>query len=315
MDIFDKKNIRPMLIANEVPAYDDPDSFFELKYDGIRCIAYLGDEKTDLRNKKDMQLLTRFPELSMLHFYVDEKCILDGELIVTDSNGMPDFYQVQRRAILSIPYKIEIASKRYPAQFVAYDILYHKDRPVHLLPLYQRKELLNNTVHENKQMAISRVFHDGIRLFELVKNIGLEGIVGKKKDSIYFFGKRSKDWNKVKVYETRDYIAMGYIYNAAIAKTSLIIGEYDEKDNLVITGHVTLGVNVARLQKFGIQPCTCPLGHPPQGYTSAHWFDPVVCEIQYMPTKGDSMRQPVLKCFSDDISAEEFRLSQRQKKS
>ncbi|HAB62189.1 MAG TPA: DNA ligase, partial [Lachnospiraceae bacterium] len=66
MDIFDTKGIKPMLISEQLDPYDDPDSIFELKLDGIRCIAYCNDS-TDLRNKRDMKLLPRFPELKGIH--------------------------------------------------------------------------------------------------------------------------------------------------------------------------------------------------------------------------------------------------------
>lgn len=67
MDIFDSKGIKPMLIAEQVDPYDDPDSIFELKVDGIRCIAYCNNTSVDLRNKRDIKLLPRFPELMNIY--------------------------------------------------------------------------------------------------------------------------------------------------------------------------------------------------------------------------------------------------------
>jgi ATP-dependent DNA ligase len=67
MDIFDEKGINPMLISERVDPYVDIDSIFELRFDGIRCIAYIDDQSTDLRNKRNMSLLPRFPELESLH--------------------------------------------------------------------------------------------------------------------------------------------------------------------------------------------------------------------------------------------------------
>lgn len=98
MDLFDKKGIKPMLISEQHEPYDDENSIFELKLDGIRCIAYCNEQHTDLRNKRDMRLLARFPELKYIHKYCKEKCILDGELIVINK-GVPDFYEVQKRTV------------------------------------------------------------------------------------------------------------------------------------------------------------------------------------------------------------------------
>jgi len=80
MDIFDTKGLKPMLIAEQVDPYDDIDSIFELKIDGIRCIAYCDSNGVDIRNKRDFKLLPRFPELENINKYCKDKCILDGEL-------------------------------------------------------------------------------------------------------------------------------------------------------------------------------------------------------------------------------------------
>ena len=77
MDIFECKNIKPMLISEQTDPYDDSDSVFELKLDGIRCIAYCDGSSVDLRNKRDLKLLPRFPELAALYQGSREKCILD----------------------------------------------------------------------------------------------------------------------------------------------------------------------------------------------------------------------------------------------
>ena len=74
MDMFDEKGIHPMLISEQEEPYNDPDSIFELKLDGIRCLAYISDH-TDLRNKRDFKLLPRFPELGEIHKQCKEKCI------------------------------------------------------------------------------------------------------------------------------------------------------------------------------------------------------------------------------------------------
>ncbi len=62
-DLFQEKNISPMLIAQMQEPFDDPDWIYELKLDGCRCIAYLEQDRTILRNKRNMELLPRFPEL------------------------------------------------------------------------------------------------------------------------------------------------------------------------------------------------------------------------------------------------------------
>lgn len=79
MDLFQDKNIAPMLIGIEGEAFDDPNYIFELKLDGARGIAYLDKLGTELRNKRNLQMLDRFPELTNIHKQIKKPCILDEE--------------------------------------------------------------------------------------------------------------------------------------------------------------------------------------------------------------------------------------------
>lgn len=146
MDIFDIKGIQPMLIFNQQMQFNHTDWIYELKLDGIRCIAYLNDKEKDLRNKRNLSLLPRFPELRDINHQVKMKCILDGEIISLNHKGVPDFYQLQRRTTLTDQFKIQHASLRQPASFVTYDILYCNDRDVICRPLMERKNMLSEEV-------------------------------------------------------------------------------------------------------------------------------------------------------------------------
>lgn len=92
-DLFMTKKIHPMLIGEERDPFDSDDYIYELKLDGIRCIAYLDKNGTDLRNKRNKQLLPCVPELAEIHNQVSTRCILDGELFVL-KNGVTDFYEI-----------------------------------------------------------------------------------------------------------------------------------------------------------------------------------------------------------------------------
>lgn len=307
MDIFDSKGIKPMLIAEQVDPYDDPDSIFELKVDGIRCIAYCNNTSVDLRNKRDIKLLPRFPELINIYKSCQKKCILDGELNVL-VNGKPDFYEVQKRTLLSDPFKIQLAYTKHPANFVAYDVLYYKDKLITDLPLIERKQILNNVVSENQLISVSRyVETSGKMLFELAKQQNLEGVVGKKKDSLYWFGKRTKDWNKIKVMADYEAIAIAYIPKPN-NMTSLVLAKYNANNSLIITNHVTLGVSLSKLKQYGIKYSNCPFLEIPKGHENAVWIEPVVCTIEYMPSEKGGLRQAVFKGIRDDKFPEECRL-------
>ena len=78
-DLFDTKNIAPMLIAENVSPFADSEYLYEMKWDGERCVAYLDPAVgTELRNKRNVRMLPKVPELSRLHKQVSKRCILDG---------------------------------------------------------------------------------------------------------------------------------------------------------------------------------------------------------------------------------------------
>lgn len=302
MDIFDEKGIKPMLINEANEAFDSPDYIYELKLDGIRCIAYLDKDSTDIRNKRDFKLLSKVPELSDIHKNIKSKCILDGELIFT-KNGVPDFFEIQRRSLMSDPFKIQLAGKKYPASFIAYDILYLDGKLITDLTLLERKKMLADIVVESDKIAVSRYIENkGITLYELAKQQNLEGIVAKEKNSKYYMDSRTKNWIKIKFLKDDDFIICGYLLKEK-GFVSLIIGKY-KKDVLVYKGHVTLGVSLKKLNQYKYDVIDKPdLGGVPDGHENAIWITPnLVCTVEYMPNEKDLLRQPVLKSIREDKS-------------
>jgi bifunctional non-homologous end joining protein LigD len=308
MDIFESKNIKPMLISEIKDAFDSPDYIYELKLDGERCIAYLDkDEGTVLRNKRNLNMLSKVPELSDIHKQAKTRCILDGELIVI-KDGKPDFSEIRRRSLMSNSFKIELASSKFPASFIAFDIIYHKDHEVTDLSLIERKKLLRDTIIENERIAISRFIEtQGIEYYKLTEEKQLEGIVAKRKDSKYYFDKRTKDWIKIKNLQDDDFVVCGYIQkdNSVI---SIVLGQYSDVE-LIYKGHVTLGVSTS---DFKLMKNTAKINKPlfkdiSVGNEDAVWLEPVlVCTVKYMmKTAGGSLRQPVFKGLRDDKTAKE----------
>lgn len=297
MDLFEEKNIKPMLISEMTIPFNDPDWIYELKLDGIRCIAYL-DTETELRNKRNDRLLPKVPELEEIYKYVKERCILDGELVIL-KNGVPDFFELQKRALTSNKFKIQLSSGQFPACFVAYDILYLKDHPLNEYPLIERKKILQDNIMEDPKLAISRYIPEkGIELFAVAKEKKLEGVVGKKSSSKYYFDKRTKDWIKFKFLADKDFVLCGYILKEK-GVTSIILGQY-HGDELIYKGHVTFGVKYGDLKKLPHMDHS-PFSALPPGNDNAIWIKPeLVCTVQYMPNDKDTLRQPVFKGFRDD---------------
>ena len=306
MDLFEEKSLSPMLIAQMQEPFNDDSWIYELKLDGCRCIGYFDQNGTCLRNKRNMELLPRFPELKDLHRNVSERTVLDGELVVL-RDGVPDFFELQRRTLLTERFKIELAAKKHPASFVAYDCLYKDRHSIMDRPLIERKKVLQSSVSENGLIAISRYIPtDGIGLFHAADEKELEGVVAKRAASLYYPGRRTKDWIKFKRMADEEFVVCGYIRKSG-RTFSIILGKY-HNGTFLYKGHVTLGVTkeaVSQLRESGIIPFTAlPAG---AGNESAVWVYPDrVCTVEYMPNTKNSLRQAVFKGFRTDMVPEDI---------
>lgn len=299
-----------MLIGKEMAPFDDPNYIYELKWDGERCVAYLEPGRPpELRNKRNVRMLSKVPELAVISKQVKKRCILDGELFIL-KDSRPDFSLIQRRSLMSDRFKIELDSKHNPATFSAFDVLYYDCQETMLLPLMERKALLDKSIMDGPRMAISRyVEGQGTSLFNFAAERGLEGIVAKVKDSIYIQDKRTTDWIKMKVMMEEDYVVCGYILKSN-HMTSIILGQY-RGNTLIYKGHVTMGVSGQAFDIISRHPTlpsapfiAYPAGH---GNDRAIWLSPdLVCIVKFMHhTKSGGMRQPVFKGLRFDKTAAE----------
>ena len=289
-----------MLISEMREAFDDPGYIYELKLDGERCVAYLDKGATTLQNKRGLILNSRYPELSGIHKTAKVKCILDGELAVL-VDGKPDFSEIQRRSLLSNKFRVELASQKHPACFTAFDILYFYDKPVMDLPLMKRKGLLEQAIQENGTLAVSRYIEEkGMLLYSFAADQGLEGVVAKMKSSLYYPGKRTKDWIKFKNLLDDDFVICGYIEKENNV-VSVVLGQYADRQ-LKYMGHVTLGVSREAYTKIRSIADSPSAPFEVKGNENAVWLNPeLVCTVKYMERTATGMlRQPVFKGLRDD---------------
>ena len=308
MDLFDKREASPMLIAQQMDAFDNSGWLYELKLDGFRCLAYIDCGMVDLRNKRNMRMLPRFPELKEISKNVGRRCILDGEIVVL-TNGIPDFYRLQRRTLLIDKFKIEMESLRYPASFVAFDCIYIEGKELIWTSMMERKERLSQLVSEDSRIAVSRYIEgSGTALYAAAEAKKLEGVVAKRKDSFYLMGKRTKDWVKFKRMADEDFVVAGYIKKGGHIY-SLVLAKY-KGDVLIFKGYVASGVTkevVDALEVTGRNPfLSLPVGeHEVIWVKTDH-----VCVVEHMPDFSNSLRQPVFKGFRDDVLPKEVQISQ-----
>ncbi|MEH6994243.1 RNA ligase family protein [Neobacillus drentensis] len=201
--------ISPMLLHKTDEPFDHDDYVSELKMDGFRLI-YSNIEDKKLYTRHNTDITTRFPEL--LNLDIPKGTVLDGEVVVTDVSGKPDFEAVMSRFSIFNSDKVKYMAKHEPVSFVVFDVLYHNGEKVTHLPLYKRKEILDAIIPVNTPILskVMSIDGNGTPLFELIKEQSLEGIVLKKKDSTYEIGKRSHSWLKVINYQYANVIVNGY---------------------------------------------------------------------------------------------------------
>jgi len=301
-DLFIDKNIDPMLLYETDP-FDDEDYIYELKLDGIRCVAYIEPKSVVLQNKRHKDVTDIYPELSGMKKCVKRKVVLDGELVVL-TDGKPNFYALQKRSLMGDEFKIKLAANKNPVQFVAYDILYYDGKDLTNKPLLERKEILHKAVTEGNGLNVSRYIEkNGIAFFELAKQEQLEGIVAKKKDGLYHIGKRTHDWVKIKVMQDKDLLVCGYQPDEAGNVKDLILGYYDDDGELKCRGKVYLGVSESDRKIIGEFAKKNKIKTPHfDKYKNAVWLKPeLVGTAHFMhETENGGMRQPVWKGLRDD---------------
>jgi len=220
----------PMLLTQKSEPFNSKDYLFEIKFDGIRCFAYLEKDKTILVNKRFKDVSKVYPELSNLHNYVKQSCLLDGELVYIGKDNKPNFSILQSRSIVTNPFKIKQLMQQFPIKFIAYDILIVDEKEIIDLPLLRRKKLLSKIVKKNDWLEVSNfVLEFGIQLFNLVKKEHLEGVVAKKLDSLYYPNTRTKNWIKIKDLKEQDFVADGLIFDKLNLKYILLAEKQNTK--------------------------------------------------------------------------------------
>lgn len=223
---------------NELP-FEENQYITELKLDGFRMILSKFDNKIKLYSRHNNELTSKFPEL--LNVDIPNGTILDGEVVVTDSLGRPDFEATISRFQAG-------KNGKQPIQYCVFDILYLNGKRVTNLPLLERKELLQSVVKRNETITLVQfVTGNGEAYFNLTKEQGLEGCVLKRVDSTYQVNKRSYNCLKVINYQ----FAEVYITGLRKDKFGLLLG-LDEGDKIRPAGIMEFMTPDARKQLYRV---------------------------------------------------------------
>ncbi len=244
---------------------------FEIKLDGYRCIAVKRDKEVTLFSRHQKVLNSRFLGVAETLASLDGDFVLDGELVALDSQGRPSF-QILQHSI----------SQSLPIYYYAFDLLNRNGELLVNLPLSRRRELLENLLAVPKDpLRLSPLLQAPAgEIFEAVRKLGLEGVVGKRTDSGYEPGKRSGAWIKLRTNMEQEFVIGGFIPGAR-GFDALLAGVYEEKD-LIFVAKVKNGfVPRVREELFPalkeLQTAQCPFKNLPEKRAS-RWGESLTAE-------------------------------------
>lgn len=282
--------VTPMLASAAAP-FNNEDWLFEIKWDGFRSICRADDSGVQLIGRRKTDYTSKFGA----GVHLDDLppgIMLDGEIVAL-KHGRPHFQSLLRGIRSNRPAHIRLV-------YVAFDILYHDFEPVMNRPCEARRSLLRQLLADRSHESLiysETLSGSGVDCFEHASQLGLEGIIAKKKSSRYLPGIRNENWLKIKRRHQRICAIVGYELSEARGLRSLILAGMIA-GKLTCMGRVGSGLDeekiVDLLQKLhGIgrkRPVVDCKFH-------GHWVDPVLyCRVQYdqlLPT--GSMRAPVFE--------------------
>jgi len=301
------RRVEPMLATLVKEPFDHPDWIYEVKWDGYRAIATIRDGKVSLYSRNMISLNQRFAPVADALEKLRIEAILDGEIVVVDDEGHPDFQKLQ---------DYQKAPSGHLLYYV-FDLLHLNGHTLMGLPLVRRKELLKKILPASPRIRFNdHVWKDGILYFSLAKGKGLEGIIAKYSQGIYTPGKRSRQWLKVKTHLTEEGVIAGFTEPRGMRKGlgALVLGAY-KGDELVFIGHTGGGFSTKKLYEMReiLDPLVrkaSPFKEEPKTNTPVTWVEPrLVAEVAFRGwTNEGLMRQPVFMRLRDDKAARDVAL-------
>ncbi len=286
---------------------------FELKYDGFRMLAAGGAGEGRLFYKSGHDATRIFPELSQAVAGLPFRgLILDGEAVVLDAEGRPNFQRLQRRGLRVRLADVQHAAAASPATLFVFDLLGFEDFDLRPLPLASRREILRRVLPPGGDWLrlTDEIPERGEDLYAAVAGMGLEGIVAKRAGSPYRSG-YSKDWLKVRVDQSSDFAVVGFepVARARTGLRRLHLAVVDG-DGLAYAGSVGTGFtreveDEIRARLDPLRRATPPL--PVEDIRGTVWVDPgLVVEVRYKEwTEGGNLRHPVFLRLRDDKTVNE----------
>ena len=288
------------------------DWLFELKYDGYRILAFIETNSARLITRNGKDYTERFQDIAsaLMDWAAGRAMVLDGEMTVTDASGKTDFQELQNYLK---------NSKRQNLTYIIFDLLALDGKDLRRQSLVQRKEILESLMKDApKNLWYSRhVIGNGKESFAAACELGMEGIIGKKVDSVYS-GTRNGDWVKLKCDRRQEFVIGGYTLSdkRMSGVSSLLLGVY-EGDNFIYAGRAGTGIGESEAraleEKFqDICRTISPFKFSPKPRSNEKiiWLEPeIVAEIKFAEwTKDNLLRQASFKGLRTDKNPTDVRI-------
>ncbi|PWT99888.1 MAG: DNA ligase, partial [Bacteroidetes bacterium] len=193
------KVVKPMLCTLTREPLNDDRYIYEMKWDGYRIISFVNGRTVKLHSRNGLNYTDKYPLIVGALMQIPHKMVLDGEVVVPDKQGYPDFNALQL-----------YNGGQEVIWYYLFDIIWLDGYDLTELPLTERKEILKNLLGETEVLKFSESFNDGSALYQQMLERNLEGIVAKKKDSIYQEGVRNDDWLKTPTRKRQEFVVGGW---------------------------------------------------------------------------------------------------------
>ena len=337
------RSVKPMkaVLGNELP-HDDPDDpawAYELKWDGMRVLAYVdpaADPPVRLESSNGRDVTASFPELAGL---IDAACgrpaLFDGE-VVAFAGGRPNFGRLQQRMHLTKAAEVARRRAEVPVLYEIFDLLHFDGTDTTTLPYTDRRRLLTALLEASEETegseesgapegggrcwALTSSHDDGQALYDAAEAEGLEGVMAKRRASPYEAGRRSSNWRKVKVRLEQELVVGGWLTGEGARANrmgALLVGYHDAEAPgrpLRYAGRVGTGFTDAELTRLGAllegrAADICPFDPPPPRPVArvAHWVVPdLVAQVAFGEWTSDGiLRHPSYLGQREDKAAAE----------
>jgi len=240
------ERVVPMLAKLGPLPRDEERYGFEVKWDGVRAIAYAEPGRLRLQSRNLNDITARYPEVRGLARELGARtAVLDGEVVAFDEEGRPSFERLQRRMHLASDSQVRRQAKANPVAYVIFDLLHLDGESLMSRPYAERRARLEELGLDGPgwQTPRHRV-GDGAALLAATAEQGLEGVIAKRLDSPYEPGKRSGAWIKVKNLQRAELWIGGWLPGEGRRTDrigALVVGRRDEEGRLRYVGRVGTG--------------------------------------------------------------------------